>query len=426
MSTREQASKKSFADNRVVVVAKGVQKRYKDDSARYMASAITYFGFLSLFPLLLLGFSVTGFLLAGNPEFQGRIVDRIAETVPGIAPLLGENLDALQEGRAATGVIGLIGLVWSGMGVIQACRHALGRIFRRPAPDSILKLKFNSFGSLLGLGALALGAATVAGFAGGARGDDAIAVVMKIAGGIVAFGLDVVLFLVAYRVLTRGRGPSWGSMLPGALLGAAGWLFLKIAGSWYASRTMSSASEIYGTFAATLGVLVLIYLASRLFLYGAELNAVLMEEKPHLHDQDRARPQADQTIDLTSAEESSTPELVKSIAADASTLIRKEVALAKTEILQAVSAKFVGLAFGLGAGFLSLIALGFLGFTAAAALSEILPAWAAFLIVSVIYLGIAGLAVAIAMKKVRGGIMPKETAASVREDIEMLRSGISR
>ncbi len=282
MSAREQASKKSFADNRVVVTAKRVQKRYKDDSARYLASAITYFGFLSLFPLLLLGFSVTGFLLAGNPEFQGRIVDRIAETVPGIAPLLGENLDALQEGRAATGVIGLIGLVWSGMGVIQACRHALGRIFRRPAPDSILKLKLNSFGSLLGLGALALGAAAVAGFAGGSKGDDALGVIMKIAGGFVAFGLDVILFLVAYRILTRGEGPPWKPLVPGALLGAAGWLLLKIAGSWYATRTMSSASEVYGTFAATLGVLVLIYLASRLFLYGAELNAVLMEEEQPL------------------------------------------------------------------------------------------------------------------------------------------------
>ena len=426
MEAPEQDSKKSFADNRIVVTAKRVQKRYADDSANYLASAITYFGFLSLFPLLLLGFSVTGFLLAGNPEFQGQIISRIAETVPGIAPLIGKNLDALEEGKAATGLIGLIGLVWSGLGVIQACRHALGRVFRRPSPQSVLKLKISSLGSLVVLGTLAIGAAAVAGFAGGAKGDDALAVIMKIAGGIIAFGLDVALFLAAYRILTRGWGPPWRSLVPGAVLGAAGWLLLKMTGSWYASRTVSSASEIYGTFSATLGVLVLIYLASRLFLYGAELNAVLIEEKSQPNDRDKVRPKAGDVIDLTSTEEASTPELVKSIAQDASTLIRKEVALAKTEILQAVSAKFAGFAFALGAGFLSLIALGFLGFTAAAALSKILPAWAAFLIVSVIYLGIASLAVVLAMKKVRGGIMPKETAASVKEDIEMIRSGLSR
>src|SRR5207247_10512709 len=92
---------------------------------------------------------------------------------------------------------------------------------------------------------------------------------------VVAYGLDVVLVLVSYRVLTAGWGPPFSKLWPGALLAAGGWTALKVAGAWYASRTVAHASQVYGTFGAVVGALTLLYLASRLFLYGAELHVVL-------------------------------------------------------------------------------------------------------------------------------------------------------
>ena len=61
---------------------------HKADSGNYFASSITFLGLLALFPLTPLGFSVTGFMLAGNPEFQQHLTSSLAQTVPGIGLLV--------------------------------------------------------------------------------------------------------------------------------------------------------------------------------------------------------------------------------------------------------------------------------------------------------------------------------------------------
>jgi membrane protein len=69
-------------------------KQYKDANGDHVAAAITYFSFLALFPLLLLGASIAGFVLANNDDLQGRLQKVISENVPGS---LGSTMsDALQ------------------------------------------------------------------------------------------------------------------------------------------------------------------------------------------------------------------------------------------------------------------------------------------------------------------------------------------
>lgn len=95
------------------------------------AAGITYYAFLSLFPLLLVGLSVVGFILAGDARAQAEWAARLAGSVPGLGPLIGENLDALVSARAATGIAGLAGLLWSGAGIVRASGSALSRVLDR-------------------------------------------------------------------------------------------------------------------------------------------------------------------------------------------------------------------------------------------------------------------------------------------------------
>jgi uncharacterized BrkB/YihY/UPF0761 family membrane protein len=81
------------------------------------------------------------------------------------------------------------------------------------------------------------------------------------------------LFLFAYRVLTT-ESISWRDVLPGAVIAAVLWTALQIVGGYYVTHQLKNASNVYGTFAIVIGLLVWIYLGAQLTLYCAEINVV--------------------------------------------------------------------------------------------------------------------------------------------------------
>ncbi|MCA1831263.1 MAG: YihY/virulence factor BrkB family protein [Actinomycetota bacterium] len=259
-------------------VVLAVRKRYSGDSADFVAAGITYYGFLSIFPLLLVALSIVGFILAAHPTLQAEWTQRLAGTIPGLGSVVGNSLDALVGDRAQTGIIGFLGLLWSGKQIVLAATHGLARVHRFDESAGFVQKQLWTFGSLFGLGLLALASAGLGAAVGRGRAGTFPAITFII-GGLLALAADFVLFLVAYRVLSRRNGPRFRRLWPGALLAGTGWTVLKIIGGWYATRTVSKAEAVYGTFAGTVGLLVLLYLASRLFMYGAELNAVLIERE---------------------------------------------------------------------------------------------------------------------------------------------------
>ncbi|MFN2557468.1 MAG: YihY/virulence factor BrkB family protein [Nitriliruptorales bacterium] len=250
-----------------------VQDRYNEDAAGQFAAAIAYFGFLSLFPILLLGLSVVGFLLAGEPDLQARATEALTNAVPGLEAAIGDNIASLVDSRAATGIVGLLGLLFAGLRVVESVTVATSRIFRVEDDANFVKQKLRSVAALVGLGLLALlgaaaGAIVAIDFSG------LVAFLVGLGGTALSLVLDTLLFIAAYRVLTAKLGPPWRKLLPGALLAGAGWTALKIFGSTYVATQVASARGVYGSLASVIAVMIYFYLAGRLYVYGAELNAV--------------------------------------------------------------------------------------------------------------------------------------------------------
>ncbi len=260
-----------------VKVAMAVQKRFGRDQAGHLAAAVTYYGFFSLFPLVLLAGSVLGFALAFDSTLAAEIQGRVAGAVPGLGKLASENLTAAERHRAATGLIALGGLLWAGTAAAQASSAALSRIFGIDAKESPVKTKARALLSTLGLGSLAMLGVAVAAVTAVAPDHGLARLAVQAGVGLAVFAADLALFLFAYRALAPGRGPQFARSWPGALLAAAGWTLLKFTGGWYGSRTVGRSTAVYGAFATTIGLLVILSLAARFFLYGAELNAVLGE-----------------------------------------------------------------------------------------------------------------------------------------------------
>lgn len=127
--------------------------RYQRRRGDYYAAGITYFTVLSLFPLLMVGFAVAGFVLSRNPELLNDIQDKIVENIPGSA---GEQInDLIHEAiasRAGVGVIGLVAGVYAGQGWIANLRAALTEQWEQPSqPGNWFLTKLQDLLALFGL-----------------------------------------------------------------------------------------------------------------------------------------------------------------------------------------------------------------------------------------------------------------------------------
>lgn len=285
----------------VIGTALAVQERYKQDAGDQFAGAIGFFGFLSLFPLILLALSVAGFVLAGESDARiQEVAQTIQEAIPGLAAALGggdestgvgEALNTIIENREAGGIVGLLLLLVSGLRVVNSAQTAALVIFRVDFSQmSGIKRKVQQLVALVVLGLLAM-AGVVAGGAIGAVGRIELFGIMEVLAPILVvfatFVLDAGLFLVAYRLFVTREGPSWRTLVPGAILGGLGWTLLKLVGSTYVASQVENANELYGAIGGVIGLMLLLYLAGRLFVYGAELSAVRAPDPEHPADSDR-------------------------------------------------------------------------------------------------------------------------------------------
>jgi membrane protein len=111
--------------------------KYNDDRGGYLAALITYYGFLSLFPLLLLLTTILNFVLAGDAHLQQRVLN----SALGQFPIVGTQLRD-PHGVSGSGVglaIGIVGTLYGGLGIGQAFQYAMNTIWRVPnnSPASV-------------------------------------------------------------------------------------------------------------------------------------------------------------------------------------------------------------------------------------------------------------------------------------------------
>jgi YihY family inner membrane protein len=249
--------------------------KFYDDQATYLAAVLTYYSFVSLFPLLLILVSVLGTLLSGNPGLRQRVLDSALSEFPVIGDQIGHNIHSF-HGSGVALAVGVAGSLYGALGVAQAAQHALNKIWavpRHARPDPFRsRLRGLLFLSVLALGlcvTTALSAAESEASVFGARLETGV----RAAAALMAIALNAALLLLIYRTLTRRQLPL--RRLYGAVLGGAlAWQLLQWGGSYYVSHVLRGATATYGLFGIVLGLLGWLYLGSLIFLMTAEVIAV--------------------------------------------------------------------------------------------------------------------------------------------------------
>ena len=248
----------------------GVLKKYGDDQGGKKAALLAHYGFLSLFPLLLVFLTLLGYALANDPELQQAVIDTLARQFPVLGSQIEKSISTI-NGSGVALAVGILGTLWGGLGITQSFQDAMNDVWnvpRRQRPNFWWRLARGLAALLLVAGELV--AATVLaqlGIAGpGLLGR------ADLLGG--SFLLNLLLLLVMFQVLT-GTRLRWRWLLPGAAVGALGWSVLQTVGVQVVNRQLERANLLYGVFAVVLVLLGWLYLSTQLVLYAAEVNVVL-------------------------------------------------------------------------------------------------------------------------------------------------------
>jgi YihY family inner membrane protein len=249
----------------------GVLKKFGDDQGGNYAAQLTYYGFVSLFPLLLVLVTVLGYVLQDNPKLQSDIIDSAVADLPVIGDQIRTNVHSL-HGNGIGLVIGLLVILYGGLGLANAAQDAMNRVWEVPIRSRAgffpRLLRSLALIGTLGVGILVTTFLSRFGAANANLAMESRAVLYI--GGVL---LNVGLFTVAFIVLTS-RSLGWRDVLPGAIVAAIGWEILQAIGAWFVQRQLNHMSPTYGLFAIVIGLLLWIFLEARVVLYAAEVNVV--------------------------------------------------------------------------------------------------------------------------------------------------------
>jgi len=247
-----------------------VFRKFNDDRAGALAALIAYYGFFSVFPLMLLLVTIASYVLHGNEELQLRVVDSALSQFPVIGTQIRDNVRSI-SGSGLALVVGIGGALWAGMAVLASVETAMDEVWdvpRRERGSLIPRLLRGSI-VLAGLGIAVVAATLTAGVATALGSVAAVA-----AGWAVAAALNVAVMLIVFRVLTAAQ-VSWRDVLPGGVLAGVVWTCLQAVGGYIVSSKIAGAGDVYGLFAVVIGLLSWLYLGAQLTLVAAEVNVVL-------------------------------------------------------------------------------------------------------------------------------------------------------
>ncbi|MBZ5738039.1 YihY/virulence factor BrkB family protein [Nocardioides mangrovi] len=249
--------------------------KYFDDQGNYLAAIITYYAFIAIFPLLLLGSSILGFFLQGNPERAQDLLDSALAQFPIIGDQLGTP-EGLTGSTAAIVVGGLVAL-YGALGLGQALQNALNiawSVPRNSRPNPVL-LRLKSLLLLMTAGVAVLVISVLSTLAANTDvlGDSISSYRWPIT--LLTVVVNTAVLTLLFRVGAARSHNIWRGSVPGAVTASLLWIGLQKLGTAYVTNVLTETSQMNQTFGLVLGLIGLIWLTAVIGVLGIEVNVVL-------------------------------------------------------------------------------------------------------------------------------------------------------
>jgi membrane protein len=268
--------------------------KYFDDFGAYLAALLTYYGFVSLFPLLLLLSTILGFVLSGDQRLEHQVLTSALDQFPVIG---GDLARPKRLGGPVGLVVGIAGSIYGGLGVAQAFQYAANTVWgvprnNRPNP-------FRARGRsvlLLTIAGSAILATTALSIAGGG-GAGVLGTVGRSLALVASAVINIAVAIFAFR-FAPARRLSVRNVVPGAIAAAVIWQLLQSFGVVYVRHVVEHASATNAVFALVLGLLAFLYVTAAAVLLCMEINVVRVV---HLHPRSLLTPFTD-NVTLTAGD----------------------------------------------------------------------------------------------------------------------------
>jgi membrane protein len=263
---------------------------FNERRGNFFAAGLTYYTIFALFPLLMVSFSATGFLLSRRPDVLTGIDNKVRSAVPGA---LGQQavdvMNSAISSRASVGFIGLIAAAWIGLNWMANLRVALSEMWEQN-DDSLgftgyIRTRFSDLGAIVSsfvaiLATLALSAlADAAPMAKvlawlGIHNAPVLDAILRAVSILVSVLLSWLVF--SWMIARLPREPvNVGNSIRAALIAAIGFELFKLVASIYLKHVLRSPAG--ATFGPVLGLMVFAYITARLLLFATAWAATSTE-----------------------------------------------------------------------------------------------------------------------------------------------------
>lgn len=239
------------------------------------ASVLAFFGFLSIFPLLLAATTILGFVLEDDEELQQRIIDGALSDIPVLGQTLADDPASL-TGNPWALVIGLATALWSATKAFVALQMAQDDVWEVPVDDRapLPKERGKALLGIVFIGAAQLGSiaiATLVNAAGLPSGSRLLLLLATVV-------INIAVLAAMFRFLTAAT-PSWSDVWPGAVLAGLAYTLLQHFGTAIVRQITENAGVTYGQFALVLGLVTWLGFLAIATLMSCELNAALVRRR---------------------------------------------------------------------------------------------------------------------------------------------------
>lgn len=254
--------------------------KFFDDQGNYLAAILTFYAFLSIFPLLLLSTSILGFILEGRPQLQEQVLDSALAQFPIIGTELGRpnGIQGSTGGVIVGSLTALYGAVGLGLALqnVQAAAWAVPRN-SRPHPvmtrvNSVFILAAAGMAILaISIGSVVLTETDLVGKLSDHFWFHWLVRLLTIL--ILGSVMTVLLRMAAARAIKQHVAYA----APGGYTIAVLWQFLQWLGTIYVTRITESTAtnNVNQTFGLVLGLMGLLYMGAIMGVIGIEVNVVI-------------------------------------------------------------------------------------------------------------------------------------------------------
>lgn len=266
----------------------GTIDRFGEVEGPRLGAAFSFYATFSIFPLVLLGVTVLGFVLGDDTSVRERMISAVASD-PSIRTVVDQTLTSMMTSRSGRGlsfVIGLVSLLFGASGALAELDAALNRIWQVPVPKTdgivasvklFLRERLTGMLIVMGIGVTMLASlvsSSVLGFVSRhapSRLTPALLQTAELGASILLLSL---VFAAAFHFLPRTR-PPFRDVIGGAVLTTVGLTILKSVFAIYLTHLTSYSA--YGVVGGVLAMATWIYLSSQIIFFGAQLTRVHCE-----------------------------------------------------------------------------------------------------------------------------------------------------